>query len=133
MLDKGRAPQGFHHALADPDGPGGEAQDRDLEYPQLRPGRPARPQGHYFCAPAQEEGLCDLRGGKWQLLGGLKGSNAFDFDEYWLWQLIRRPSRFPRAGPKAEGIREKALVVFMGDDGANKPVAFAMEGRKVAE
>ncbi|MEK6235695.1 MAG: sulfatase-like hydrolase/transferase [Planctomycetales bacterium] len=28
--------------------------------------------------------------GKWQLLGGVEGTNNFGFDEYWMWQLTHR-------------------------------------------
>lgn len=41
--------------------------------------------------------------GKWQLLGGLKGPSKFGFDEYCLWQLTRRPSRYPNPGLEING------------------------------
>lgn len=41
--------------------------------------------------------------GKWQLEGGLKGPNKFGFDEYCLWQLNRRPSRYPNPGLEING------------------------------
>ncbi len=41
--------------------------------------------------------------GKWQLGGGLEGPNHFGFDEYCLWQLNRRPGRFPNPGLEVNG------------------------------
>ena len=41
--------------------------------------------------------------GKWQLLGGMEGPNKFGFDEYCLWQLTRRPSRYPNPGMEVNG------------------------------
>ena len=41
--------------------------------------------------------------GKWQLLGGYEGPNKFGFDEYALWQLNRRPSRYPNGGLEING------------------------------
>lgn len=41
--------------------------------------------------------------GKWQLKGGLKGPQHFGFDEYCLWQLTRRPSRYPNPGLEVNG------------------------------
>ena len=42
-------------------------------------------------------------GGKWQLLGGFEGPGKFGFDEYCLWQLTRRPSRYPNPGLEVNG------------------------------
>lgn len=41
--------------------------------------------------------------GKWQLGGGLQGPNHFGFDEYCLWQLNRRPGRYPNPGLEING------------------------------
>ena len=41
--------------------------------------------------------------GKWQLLGGIKGPDHFGFDEFCLWQLTRRPSRYPNPGLEING------------------------------
>ncbi|TWT80356.1 Arylsulfatase [Planctomycetes bacterium CA13] len=41
--------------------------------------------------------------GKWQLGGGVKGPTNFGFDEYCLWQLTRRPSRFDDPGLEMNG------------------------------
>lgn len=41
--------------------------------------------------------------GKWQLEGGLQGPGHFGFDEYCLWQLNRRPGRYPNPGLEING------------------------------
>ena len=41
--------------------------------------------------------------GKWQLQGGFNGPTAFGFDEYCLWQLTRRPTRYPNPGLEVNG------------------------------
>lgn len=41
--------------------------------------------------------------GKWQLGGGLAGPGHFGFDEYCLWQLNRRPGRYPNPGLEVNG------------------------------
>jgi len=41
--------------------------------------------------------------GKWQLGGGLQGPYHFGFDEYCLWQLNRRPGRYPNPGLEING------------------------------
>jgi len=41
--------------------------------------------------------------GKWQLQGGFKGPVNFGFDNYCLWQLTRRPSRYPNPGLEIDG------------------------------
>ena len=41
--------------------------------------------------------------GKWQLQGGFAGPTAFGFDEYCLWQLTRRPTRYPNPGLEVNG------------------------------
>jgi len=41
--------------------------------------------------------------GKWQLKGGFEGPGKFGFDEYCLWQLTRRPNRYPNPGFEING------------------------------
>ena len=41
--------------------------------------------------------------GKWQLKGGVNGPRGFGFDEYCLWQLTRRPTRYPNPGLEING------------------------------
>ncbi len=55
--------------------------------------------GHLF----QEAGYKTVISGKWQLEGGFEGPTQFGFDEYCLWQLTRRPPRFPNPGFEING------------------------------
>ena len=55
--------------------------------------------GHLF----QKAGYKTAIAGKWQLEGGFTGPNNFGFDEYCLWQLTRRPPRFPNPGFEING------------------------------
>jgi arylsulfatase A len=55
--------------------------------------------GHLF----KDAGYKTAIAGKWQLQGGLTGPNKFGFDEYCLWQLTRRPPRFPNPGLEING------------------------------
>jgi len=41
--------------------------------------------------------------GKWQLGGGYEGPVNFGFDRYCLWQLNRKPSRYPNPGFEIDG------------------------------
>ena len=41
--------------------------------------------------------------GKWQLSNGLEGPAHFGFDEYCLWQLVRRPGRYKNPGLEING------------------------------
>ncbi len=41
--------------------------------------------------------------GKWQLGGGIEGPGKFGFDEHCLWQLTRRPNRYPNPGLEING------------------------------
>ncbi len=41
--------------------------------------------------------------GKWQLKGGFEGPGHFGFDDYCLWQLTRRPNRYPNPGLEVNG------------------------------
>lgn len=56
-----------------------------------------------FAHFVKEAGYKTCIAGKWQLEGGLKGPNKFGFDEYALWQLTRRPSRYPNPGLEVNG------------------------------
>lgn len=51
----------------------------------------------------QDAGYTTAIAGKWQLKGGLKGPREFGFDRYCLWQLTRRPSRYPNPGFEIDG------------------------------
>lgn len=56
------------------------------------------PQAFTFGKLLQNAGYETCIVGKWQLKGGFEGPNKFGFDEYCLWQLTRRPNRYPNPG-----------------------------------
>ncbi|MCA8987582.1 MAG: sulfatase-like hydrolase/transferase [Planctomycetaceae bacterium] len=68
-----------------------------------------------FAQVLQRAGYRTMIAGKWQLEGGLKGPNHFGFDEYCLWQLTRRPSRYPNPGLEVNG-EEKDYPEKYGPD-----------------
>jgi arylsulfatase A len=51
----------------------------------------------------RKAGYATCIAGKWQLEGGFEGPGHFGFDEYCLWQLTRRPSRYPNPGLEING------------------------------
>jgi arylsulfatase A len=59
----------------------------------------ARTFGHLF----KQAGYKTVVAGKWQLKGGFEGPYKFGFDEYCLWQLTRRPPRYPNPGVEING------------------------------
>lgn len=61
------------------------------------------PQSRTFGNLLREAGYKTAIGGKWQLDGGFEGPDRFGFDRYCLWQLTRRPSRYPNPGLEIDG------------------------------
>ncbi len=61
------------------------------------------PQATTFAHILKKEDYATCVVGKWQLLGDFEGPNHFGFDEYALWQLNRRPSRYPNGGLEING------------------------------
>ncbi|MFK7819459.1 MAG: sulfatase-like hydrolase/transferase, partial [Planctomycetaceae bacterium] len=52
----------------------------------------------------KKAGYSTCIGGKWQLKGdGMNAPKQFGFDEHCLWQLTRRPSRYPNPGLEING------------------------------
>ncbi|MEM7457426.1 MAG: sulfatase-like hydrolase/transferase, partial [Planctomycetota bacterium] len=51
----------------------------------------------------RSNGYATCIAGKWQLGGSFDGPGRFGFDEYCLWQLNRRPERFPNPGLEING------------------------------
>ncbi len=68
--------------------------------------------GHYL----QDAGYRTGIGGKWQLDGGLEGPMKFGFDRYCLWQLTRRPSRYPNPGLEIDGVEKDFKDGSFGPD-----------------
>ncbi|MCB1229676.1 MAG: sulfatase-like hydrolase/transferase, partial [Verrucomicrobiae bacterium] len=71
--------------------------------------------------------------GKWQLEGGLKGPDHFGFDRYCLWQLTRRPSRYPNPGLEIDGEEKDFKHGEFGPDLINDYVCQFIEEQKEAE
>jgi len=61
------------------------------------------PKAKTFGNVLQDAGYATCIVGKWQLKGGFEGPNKFGFDEYCLWQLTRRPNRYPNPGFEING------------------------------
>lgn len=53
------------------------------------------PQAKTIAQSLRKSGYATGIAGKWQLEGGFEGPNRFGFDEYCLWQLTIRKSRYP--------------------------------------
>ena len=61
------------------------------------------PKATTFAHVLKSAGYSTCIAGKWQLKGGLEGPKKFGFDEYCLWQLTRRPNRYPNPGLEING------------------------------
>jgi arylsulfatase A len=61
------------------------------------------PKATTFANVLKQAGYATCIAGKWQLLGGMEGPRKFGFDEHCLWQLTRRPSRYPNPGLEING------------------------------
>lgn len=72
----------------------------------------ARTFGHFL----KETGYKTCVAGKWQLEGGFEGPVNFGFDRYCLWQLTRRPSRYPNPGLEIDGVKKDFKDGSFGPD-----------------
>lgn len=61
------------------------------------------PEAKTFAHLSKDAGYATAVAGKWQLDGGFEGPSKFGFDEYCLWQLTRRPPRYPNPGLEING------------------------------
>lgn len=61
------------------------------------------PKATTFAHLLKKKGYATCIVGKWQLEGGIRGPYRFGFDEYCLWQVNRRPGRFPNPGLEING------------------------------
>lgn len=61
------------------------------------------PAAKTFAHLFRQAGYATCVAGKWQLSGGFETPGHFGFDEYCLWQLTRRPGRYPNPGIEMNG------------------------------
>ncbi len=54
----------------------------------------------------RDDGYRTAVAGKWQLKGGFEAPRNFGFDRHCLWQLVRRPSRYPNPGLEIDGKKQ---------------------------
>jgi arylsulfatase A len=74
------------------------------------------PEAITFANLLHEAGYRTAIGGKWQLKGGFAGPRHFGFDQYCLWQLTRRPSRYPNPGFEIDGTEKDFKTGEFGPD-----------------
>jgi len=67
--------------------------------------------------------------GKWQLEGGFDAPIHFGFDRYCLWQLTRRPSRYPNPGLEIDGEEKDFKNGEFGPDLVTDYIADFLESR----
>jgi arylsulfatase A len=61
------------------------------------------PEATTFGHVLQDAGYQTCIAGKWQLSGGMEAPVKFGFEKFCLWQLTRRPSRYPNPGLEIDG------------------------------
>ena len=74
------------------------------------------PEAVTFGNVLQDLGYTTCIAGKWQLGGGFEGPRKFGFDRYCLWQLTRRPSRYPNPGLEIDGVERDFKQGEFGPD-----------------
>ena len=78
----------------------------------------------------KKAGYATCIAGKWQLQGGLEGPTNFGFDEYCLWQVTRRPSRYPNPGLEVNGELKDYTNGEYGPDIVSDYICDFMERKK---
>ncbi len=68
--------------------------------------------------------------GKWQLEGGYEGVKNFGFDRHCLWQLTRRPSRYPNPGLEIDRVEKDFKEGQFGPDLVSNYVCDYMAEKK---
>lgn len=77
------------------------------------------PEAVTFANLLGDAGYATAIGGKWQLLGDYEGVRNFGFERHCLWQLNRRPSRYPNPGLEIDGERKDFKNGEFGPDVVN--------------
>ncbi|MBN1908738.1 MAG: sulfatase-like hydrolase/transferase [Pirellulales bacterium] len=88
------------------------------------------PKATTFANLFKKAGYATCVAGKWQLLGGYEGPKHFGFDEYCLWQLNRRPSRYPNPGMEINGRQVNYTGGEYGPDVATEYICDFIERKK---
>ncbi len=81
----------------------------------------------------REAGYATAIAGKWQLDGGWEGPRHFGFDRHCLWQLVRRPSRYPNPGLEIDGELKDFKNGEFGPDLVSDYLCDFLESRSGAE
>lgn len=74
------------------------------------------PQARTFGNLFQEAGYATCMVGKWQLGRDKDRPRKYGFDEYYLWQHLRRPSRYPNPGLEINGVEKDFTSGEYGPD-----------------
>ena len=91
------------------------------------------PQVTTFGNLLRDAGYATCIAGKWQLKGGYAGVKEFGFDRHCLWQLNRRPSRYPNPGLEIDGERKDFKKGEFGPDVVTDYICAYLEERKDLE
>jgi arylsulfatase A len=83
-----------------------------------------------FANLLRDAGYATAIGGKWQLGGDYEGVKNFGFDHHCLWQLNRRPSRYPNPGLEIDGERKDFKNGEFGPDIINAYLCDFIRSRK---
>lgn len=83
-----------------------------------------------FANSLRDAGYATVIGGKWQLEGGYEGVKNFGFDRHCLWQLLRKPSRYPNPGLEIDGEQKDFKNGEFGPDVVNDYLCDYLEERK---
>jgi arylsulfatase A len=78
----------------------------------------------------KDAGYATCIAGKWQLKGGYAGVRNFGFDRHCLWQLNRRPSRYPNPGLEIDGEGKDFKNGEFGPDVVSDYICKYLEERK---
>ncbi|MEE2886649.1 MAG: sulfatase-like hydrolase/transferase [Planctomycetota bacterium] len=78
----------------------------------------------------RDAGYATCIAGKWQLKGGYAGVKKFGFDRHCLWQLNRRPSRYPNPGLEIDGEQKDFKNGEFGPDVVTDYICKYLEERK---
>ncbi len=77
----------------------------------------------------RDDGYETCIAGKWQLGGGFEGPVNFGFDHVCLWQLTRRPSRYPNPGLEIDGEEQDFKNGEFGPDLVSDYIVDFLENR----